>query len=184
MAPRVLVPVADGSEDIETVTIVDVLRRAGAEVTLASVDGAWVTCAHGSRLAADCLIAACAGQTWDAIALPGGMPGAEHLRDCAALTELLHAQDAAGRTLAAICASPAVVLQHHGLLGTRRATCYPGFEHGMAGYVNARVVQDGRCITGSGPGAALEFALAVAGALFGAARANDVARAMLVLQAD
>ena len=139
MAPRVLVPVADGSEDIETVTIVDVLRRAGAEVTLASVDGAWVTCAHGTRLAADCLIAACAGQTWDAIALPGGMPGAEHLRDCAALTELLHAQDAAGRTLAAICASPAVVLQHHGLLGTRRATCYPGFEHGMAGYVNARV---------------------------------------------
>lgn len=180
MAPQVLVPVADGSEELETITIVDVLRRAGAEVTVASVDRLQVTCSHGVRLTADCEMAACTGRTWDAIVLPGGMPGAEHLRDCAALITLLRAHVATGRLYAAICASPAVVLQHHGLL-KGRATCYPGFERGIAGYEPARVVQDGRCITASGPGAALEFALTVAAALVGRERAEQVRRAMLVV---
>jgi len=178
VAARVLVPIAHGSEELETVTIVDVLRRAGAEVTLASVDGLQVTCSHGLRITADCGIEACTGRTWDAIVLPGGMPGAEHLRDCVALIHMLRAQVAAGRLYAAICASPAVVLHHHGLL-KGKATCYPGFERGMTGYEPAHVVEDGQCITASGPGAALAFALAVAAALAGRARAEQVRRAML-----
>lgn len=178
MAAQVLVPIADGSEELETVTIVDVLRRAGAEVTLASVDGVQVTCSHGLRITADCGIEACTARVWDAIVLPGGMPGAEHLRDCATLIRLLREHVAAGRLYAAICASPAVVLHHHGLL-KGKATCYPGFERGMTGYEPARVVEDGQCITGSGPGAALAFALAVAAGLVGRERAEHVGRAML-----
>jgi protein deglycase len=81
MAKRVLVPIADGSEEIEAVCIIDTLRRAGAEVTVASVDKLQVTASRGVKLVADARIAECTGQTYDCIALPGGMPGAEHLRD-------------------------------------------------------------------------------------------------------
>ena len=128
MAKKVLVPIADGSEEIEAVCIIDTLRRAGAEVTVASVDKLQVTASRGVKLVADALIADCAGQTYDCIALPGGMPGAEHLRDSAELIEMLKKQKQAGRLYAAICASPAVVLQHHGLMEKVRATCFPGLQ--------------------------------------------------------
>ena len=85
MSKKVLVPVADGCEEIETVCIIDVLRRAGAEVTVASVDGLEITASRGVKLVADRLIGECADTAYDLIALPGGMPGAEHLRDSAEL---------------------------------------------------------------------------------------------------
>ncbi|MCX7846815.1 MAG: DJ-1/PfpI family protein [bacterium] len=179
MLPRALVPIADGSEELETVTIVNVLRRAGVEVTVAGVGAKQVRCSRGVQIVADCLIQECRGQDWDAIVLPGGMPGAEHLRDSTELVELLRAHVAAGKLYAAICASPAVVLHHHGLLRGRRATCYPGFEQGMTGYQPAPVVVDGSCITANGPGSALRFALTVAAALVGREKAAAVARAML-----
>ena len=182
MAKRVLVPIADGSEEIEAVCIIDTLRRAGAEVTVASVDKLQVTASRGVKLVADARIADCVGQTYDCIALPGGMPGAEHLRDSAELIEMLKKQKQAGRFYAAICASPAVVLRHHGLLEKVRATCFPAMRNELdpAYASDERVVADGNCVTSQGPATAIEFALKLVELLFGPAKAKEVGNAMLV----
>ncbi len=183
MSLTALVPIADGSEEIEAVGIIDVLRRAGVEVTVASVEErVQVTASRRTGLVADCLLADCADRMFDLIALPGGMPGAEHLRDSALLTGMLKAQQAAGRWYAAICAAPVVVLQHHGLLAGRRATCHPSVagQLAQAEAVEQRVVVDGHCITSRAPGTAIEFALSLVQALCGEAMAQDVARHMLV----
>lgn len=123
----VLVPIASGSEEIETSCITDTLVRAGAAVTVASVmpgTSLEVVMSRGLKIVADCSITECVGKKWSCIALPGGMPGAEHLRDSEPLQKLLSAQASAGGLIAAICASPAVVLATHGLCPSA-ATCYP-----------------------------------------------------------
>jgi len=182
MAKKVLVPIADGSEEIEAVCIIDTLRRAGAEVTVASVDGIQVTASRGVKLVADTLIAKCTSQTYDGIALPGGMPGAEHLRDSAPLIDLLTKQKQAGRLYAAICASPAVVLRPHGLIEKVKATCFPSVRGKLdpAYASDERVVVAGNCVTSQGPGTAIEFALKLVELLFGPAKAKEVGAAMLV----
>jgi len=183
MVKKVLVPIADGSEEIEAVCIIDTLRRAGLDVTVASVNKLQVTASRGVKLLADALIADCTGQTYDCIALPGGMPGAEHLRDSAELIGMLKEQKAAGRLYAAICASPAVALLPHGLLdGVQTATCYPGFRKKLnpAQASDERVVVDGNCVTSQGPGTAIEFALKLIELLLGPQKAKDVAGPMLV----
>ena len=177
-----LVPVADGSEDIETVMIVDVLRRAGITVTVASVaKSRTVTCARGTRIECDAFFADIAAEEFDLIALPGGMPGAEHLRDTPGLIAMLKNQDARGALFAAICASPGVVLGTLGLIGSRAATAYPGFEHLLpAGSARAdRVVRDGNLVTSRGPATALDFALALVESLCGRERAEQVAAGLL-----
>jgi 4-methyl-5(b-hydroxyethyl)-thiazole monophosphate biosynthesis len=181
MSKKVLVPIADGIEEIEAVCIIDVLRRAGAEVTVASVDKLQVTASRGVKLAADKLISQCAGETYDLIALPGGMPGAEHLRDCKELETMLKKQSKENRLFAAICASPAVVLLHHGLLGQHRATCHPNFVERLSNTeaVESRVVVDGNLVTSRGPGTALEFALTLVELLFGKEKAVQTAAPML-----
>jgi 4-methyl-5(b-hydroxyethyl)-thiazole monophosphate biosynthesis len=181
MSKTVLVPIADGTEELEAVTIIDVLRRAGATVTVASVDGPQVTASRGTKLAADRLIRDCKGTTFDLIALPGGMPGSEHLRDSADLTNLLKQQAREGRLYAAICAAPVVVLQHHGLLGDRRATCHSSLAARLDNRqaVDQSVVVDGTCITSRGPRTALEFALKLVEALYGEAKARQVDGAMV-----
>ena len=149
---NILVPIADASEDIELACITDVLARAGATVVTASVmpDGrTTVKLARGLTVVADCTIKECVGKQWDAIALPGGMPGAEHLRDSAELKELLLAQASAGKIAAAVCASPAVVFAPHGLLPAR-ATCFPVDKFKAivgTGWEDSRVVLDGNIIT-------------------------------------
>ena len=148
---NILVPIADASEDIETACITDVLARAGATVVTASVmpDGrTTVKMARGLTVVADCHIKECVGKQWDAIACPGGMPGAEHLRDSAELKELLLGQASAGKLAAAVCASPAVVLAPHGLLPAR-ATCFPvdKFKAEIPGWEDSKVVLDGNIIT-------------------------------------
>ncbi len=182
MAKKVLVPIADGSEEIEAVCIIDTLRRAGAEVTVASVGKLQVTASRGVKIVADARIADCTGQTYDCIVLPGGMPGAEHLRDSAKLIEMLREQKQAGRLYAAICAAPAVVLQHHKLLEKVRATCHPAFLSKLnpAHASDERVVVDGHCVTSQGAGTAIEFALKLVELLFGPAKAKEVGTAMLV----
>jgi 4-methyl-5(b-hydroxyethyl)-thiazole monophosphate biosynthesis len=129
-APRtVLVPIATGSEELEAVAVIDILVRAGAAVTVASVSGSLqVTCSRGVKLVADALLDELADTAYDAIVLPGGMPGAEHLANSAALERMLRAHAAAGRLTAAICAAPVVVLQKHGLLAGRAATAHPAFS--------------------------------------------------------
>jgi 4-methyl-5(b-hydroxyethyl)-thiazole monophosphate biosynthesis len=180
MSKKVLAVIADGTEELEAVTIIDVLRRAKADVTVASVGAKQVTASRGVRLVADILIADCAKQVYDLIVLPGGMPGAEHLRDSKALIELLKAQAKSGRYYAAICASPAVVLNHHGLLDNKKATCYPSMLSQLSDIGEGKVIVDGNCITSQGPGTALEFALKLVEILFGKEKTKEVAKAMLV----
>jgi protein deglycase len=182
MVKKVLVPIANGTEEIEAVCLIDTLRRAGVEVTVASVDKLPVTASRGVKLVADALLVDCAGQTYDCIALPGGMPGAEHLRDSAELIGMLKKQKAAGRVYAAICATPAVALQPHGLLDGIRATCFPSMRSKLDPTMacDDRVVVDGNCVTSQGPGTAIEFALKLIELLLGPQKAKDVAGPMLV----
>ncbi len=182
MNKNVLIPIADGTEEIEAVTIIDVLRRAGARVTVAGVDSREITAAHGVRISTDKLISECLGEAFDLIALPGGMPGAENLRNSKALASLLVAQRDNDRWYAAICAAPAVVLAPLGLLTNRQATCYPGFTGRLEGATvsDERVVVDGRCITSKGPGSAMEFAVKLVSILFGETRAAEVSADLLM----
>jgi 4-methyl-5(b-hydroxyethyl)-thiazole monophosphate biosynthesis len=181
MTAKILVPIADGIEEIEAVTLIDVLRRAGADVTVASVGDLQVTASRGVKLSGDCLISECSDSAYDLIVLPGGMPGAEHLRDSRDLVSMLDRQRREGRWYAAICASPAVVLQHHGLLEDRQATTHPSFVDRLDNteQIESRVVIDGNCVTSRGPGTALEFALVLVELLFGKEKATEVAEPML-----
>jgi 4-methyl-5(b-hydroxyethyl)-thiazole monophosphate biosynthesis len=182
MSRTVLVPVADGTEELEAVAIIDTLRRAGALVTVAAIGaGLEVTCSRGVKLVADTRIADLGAASFDLIALPGGLPGAEHLHDSPDLTALLRAHAAAGGLLAAVCAAPVVVLARHGLLGDRRVTAHPSVfaELPESQRSEDRVVVDDGLVTSRGAGTALEFALALVEQLFGAERRADVAKAML-----
>ncbi len=183
MTPHVLVPVADGTEEIEAVTVIDVLRRAGAQVTVASVDGLQITASRGVKLVADCLMDECREGEYDLVVLPGGMPGAEHLRDNEVLKKTLLRQSSAGRLFGAICAAPAVVLETHGLLRNRKATCHPGHVQSLhdPSAAGERVVVDGNCVTGQGPGTALVFALKLVEMLFDREKREAVAAPMVIL---
>lgn len=184
MTQQVLIAVADGSEEIETVTVADVLRRGGLEVTLASVmPERMVMASRGVWLVADSLISETQGKEWGAIVLPGGMPGASNLAGSLVLQSLLQRQARQQRVLAAICAAPAVVLGEGGLLAGRRATCYPAFRDELEAravrYENAPVVTDGHFITSQGPATAMAFALAILGALKGEEVVQQVAEGLL-----
>jgi 4-methyl-5(b-hydroxyethyl)-thiazole monophosphate biosynthesis len=180
--PAVLVPIADDSEEIETACITDTLVRAGIDVTIASVMPDRLQCkmSRGLNVVADVSIAQCAGRKYDAIALPGGMPGAEHLRDCETLTTMLKAHAAAGGLTAAVCASPAVVLAAHGLL-RETATCYPApaFKEVVPGWTEAKAVVDGNVLTSQGPGTSLQFALKLVELLVSRDKAEEIAAQML-----
>src|SRR5512139_440095 len=117
---KAIVPLAEGFEEIEAVTIIDVLRRAGVKVTVAGVTGVDVTGAHGIPMRADKRLADAAKDTYDAVVLPGGMPGATHLRDDAGVQALVRAQHEAGRKVAAICAAP-IALSKAGVLRGKKA---------------------------------------------------------------
>jgi 4-methyl-5(b-hydroxyethyl)-thiazole monophosphate biosynthesis len=182
-----LVAVANGSEEIETVTAVDTLVRAGAHVTLASVEKELqVTASRGVKLVADLLIsdASLRSKQFDAVVLPGGMPGAEHLRDSQPLMDLVKRHLETGKLIGAICAAPAVALASHHLLNDVKATCYPApnFRAKLTSHahIDDPVVRDGQFITSQGPGTAMAFSLALVEALFGHEQAEKVAKAMLV----
>lgn len=177
MTKKVLVPIADGTEEVEAVSLIDVLRRAGAEVTVASVDAQQISSSRDVRIVADCLLKDCADGIFDLIALPGGLPGAEHLRDSKELTRLLKEQKESSRLYGAICASPAVVLKHHGLLGTKQATAHPYFSDELDNRerIDMPVVVDGNCVTSRGVGTALLFALKLVELLYGKEKAGEIA---------
>lgn len=176
---RVLVPLAEGFEELEAVTIIDVLRRAGIDVVVASLGESPVAGSHGIRIAADTPLAALAEQEFDMIAMPGGMPGADHLKKDARIVELIRHLRQQGKPVAAICAAP-MVLAAAGLLDGRRATSYPGFlkDAKQTAVVDDAVVNDDGIITSRGPGTALDFALALVAELAGSGARNDVEAAL------
>jgi len=182
---KVLVPIADGTEELEAVTVIDVMRRAGAEVCVASVmpKRHTVVASRGVKLGADCSIDSCLNTSWDLIVLPGGMPGAEHLHDSDDLMTLVKAQLNEHRWLGAICAAPAVVLGRHGLIKNFSATCYPGFQQELQQQVehvaHKRVVVDHKLVTSQGPGTAAEFTLTLVSLIYGDEKAAQVAAGML-----
>lgn len=182
MVKKVLVAVANGVEDIEAISVVDVLRRAGAEVVIASVQKLQITTAHGIKLIADKLVSDCMADDFDLIVVPGGLPGAEYLRDSKELITLLKKQKTAGKWFAAICASPVMVLQHHGLLDGVKATCYPALLMQLKTKDAAlqKVVVDGNCVTSQGPGTAMLFAVKLVELLFGKEKADALARSLLI----
>jgi len=184
MGKSVLVPIADGSEELEAVCIVDVLRRAGATVTLASVGNREVTASKGMRLISDRPLTECIDARYDLIALPGGMPGSERLRDSALLIQALKRQASEGRFYAAICAAPAVALYPHGLLEGRRVACHPNFAHLLSNVelLDTAVVIDGNCVTSRGAGTAVEFSLTLVEKLEGEEKAREVARGMALMR--
>lgn len=176
---KVLVAVCNGSEEIETVTPVDVLRRAGAEVVLAaSGDNLLVTMSRGIKIQADSLLSSQPLDCWDMIVIPGG-PGASNLRDDPRLTEILRYQKTSDKWIASICASPVVVLKSHGILEGLRATCYPALADQLPGRIDQRVVVDNKVITSQGPGTSVEFALQIVKTLFGDAVERDVASKLI-----
>lgn len=179
---RALVLLAEGFEEIEAVTPIDVLRRAGVEVTSVGVGGRRVTGARGVVLEADCTLEE-APREVDLVVLPGGMPGAENLARSAGVKALVEEVRRQGKRVAAICAAPAVALAPMGLLAGRRATCYPGFEQRFPPQVSASqepVVVDEWLVTSRGPGTALEFSLALVEQLVGPAQAQALRGKMLV----
>lgn len=159
---RVLVPLAQGCEELEAVTIIDLLRRAGIEVVTAGLDGQPVRASRGTVLLPDTTLDVALASDFDMIALPGGLPGADHLRDDPRIIALVKKMHASGHYTAAICAAPRV-LAKAGLLDDRRATSFPGAidVNDIPGidYVDDAVVVDGRVVTSRGPGTAMDFAL-------------------------
>lgn len=183
--PKVLLPLANGSEEMEAITIVDALRRASADVVVASVeDGVEITARYGMRIVADVMLEDAAGQTqFDLIIVPGGMPGAETLGGCEELVALLKKQAEANRPYGAIGAATAHVLDPHGLLTGKKATTCMSMTGLLADGSESenRVVVDGNVITGRSPGTAMEFAVAVVEKLLGRDEARRVAEGLLFL---
>lgn len=178
---KVLVPIAHGSESLETVVLVNVLRRASIPVQVASVETEMVVNAtRDIRLLADVALSDVAAQEFDAIILPGGERGAERLALCTPLIAMLAAQRLAHRWYGAICAAPALTLSPHGLLDGKQATCHPLFRERLLHFVDMPVVIDGHCMTSQGPATSMEFALTWVEKLAGAAERKRVAAGMLV----
>lgn len=180
--PQVLIPVANGSEEIELVTIVDILRRAKMDVVVASVQKSLqIVAARETKIVADKSIGDAAASTYDMIILPGGVAGGERLHKSRVLKKLLKEQEAAGRILGAICSSPAV-LQKQGLLKDKRATGHPSIISTLTSHhgKDSSVVIDGTVITSKGPVTATDFALAIVDKFLGHARARSVAEGLVV----
>lgn len=158
----VIVPLAVGFEEIEAVTVVDILRRAGVKVVLAALEDLHVKGAHGIEIKADKHFCDVEHDSFDMVVLPGGMPGAVHLAECKPLQTLLKDFDAKGKAIAAICAAP-LALKRAGVL-KNSYTCYPSFETKInhAGYLcEPKVVRDENITTSKGPSTSMLFALSL-----------------------
>ncbi|GAL29632.1 DJ-1/PfpI family protein [Vibrio sp. SCSIO 43140] len=186
MTKKVLVPIAPGTEEMEAITIIDIMVRAGFEVTVASADfdGALtMKASRGVTLTADCKLVDVADDEFDVIALPGGVGGSEVFRDSTLLVEMVRQHKYDGKLMAAICAAPALVLQHHKLYPDALMTCHPSFKSHVPEnrWRDKRVTMDinHNLITSQGPGTALEFAVEIIIALCGKEKAWEVAEPMV-----
>lgn len=175
---KALVFLANGFEEIEAVTAIDYLRRAGADVAVAATgtSSTTVTGAHKVAVVADCTLdsylPSTNGALPDVVVVPGGMPGASNIASCQEAIDLIKNMGKQKRLIAAICAAPAVVLPETGVLLGYQWTCYPGMKNQAGGYASTEkddvpFVTDRNLITGRGPGAAEEFAMEIVRVLFG-----------------
>ncbi|MBQ9802342.1 MAG: DJ-1/PfpI family protein [Clostridia bacterium] len=171
---------ANGFEEIEALCPLDLLRRAGLEVTTVGIGGEMIQGSHGITVAADIPEGLFADSTPDMIILPGGMPGSKNLDESRVVDAALRVAAKNGCYIAAICAAP-MVLGHRGLLAGKEAICYPGFEDHLTGakISDKRVVRDGNIITAAGMGVALEFGLELVATLKGRDVADGLRRAVL-----
>lgn len=172
---------AEGSEEVEALSVVDILRRGGVDVKIVSVtDQLTVTSSHGVKIVADVLFDNVDFSDAEMLVLPGGLPGAYNLAEHEGLAAAIRKQYEKGGKLAAICAAP-LVYGRMGLLEGRKATCYPGFDDNLKGatYTGALVQEDGQFITGKGPAAIFAFGLALLKRIAGAEKAEAVKNGML-----
>ncbi len=184
-ATKILVPLLAGFEEIEAITIIDVLRRAELPVVVAGDRAGPVRGAHGVDVSAEVALSDVRAAELRAIVLPGGMPGAQNLAENPRVQGLIKEVAGAGGTTAAICAAP-WALATAGVHAGRTVTCYPGFQDKLAGgtFVEDRVVVDGPVITSRGPGTALEFALTLVGRFAGRDRERELTEGMLAVRSQ
>ena len=176
---------ANGFEEIEALTVVDLLRRAQIDIKMVSIDGnETVTSSHSVTVKSDMSIADVNWDAADMLVLPGGMPGTNNLAECDEL--MSHVKDFAvgGKYIAAICAAPALTFGESGLLNGKKATCYPGMEEHMHGAcaVTDEVVADGNVITSRGMGTAIPFGLKIIETLKGEAVSKQIGDAIVYRQ--
>lgn len=181
--PKVLLPLATGFEEIEAITIVDILRRAGVEVVMGSLEGLHVKGAHGIEVIADTLLCELESKDFDMIVLPGGLPGATNLAKDTKVLALLQDFDKDKKHIAAICAAP-LALKSAGVL-KNHYTCYPSFETHIAhqGYSDtSSVVCDANITTSKGPSTAMEFTLKLVEILCGEEMAQKLSKDLLLIK--
>jgi len=173
---RVCVFLADGFEEIEGLTVVDILRRAGVDTQMVSItEKRMVTGSHAISVQADICLREADFSATELLVLPGGMPGTLHLGECQMLTELLVQFSESGKKVAAICAAPSV-LGDLGILKGKKAVCYPGFEKRLSGaeVVYDKVAEDGNVTTSRGMGTAIPFALSLVSQLVSEKKAQEL----------
>ena len=179
--PKVLVPLAQGCEELEAVTIIDLLRRARVDVVTAGLDGEPVRGSRGTVLVPDTTLDDVLTTEFDMVVLPGGLPGADHLAQDPRVIRLLQDHAADGKIVAAICAAPKV-LARAGLLDGKQATSFPGvlldLDVPALTVKNEAVVMDGNLVTSRGPGTAMDFALELIELLVGVEIRNEVEAAL------
>lgn len=182
MTKKVLVPLAQGCEELEAVTIIDLLVRAGIEVVTASLDSERiVTASRGVQLVAQTALDDVMQESFDLIVLPGGLPGADYLQQDSRIAHLLKNTAKQGGLIGAICAAPKVLVSA-GLLDNRKATSFPGVIDVQPAenmqYLDQPVVEDGQIITSKGPGTAMDFALTLIERLAGTAKRQEVEKGL------
>ena len=170
---KILVLIAPGFEEIETITIVDILRRAGARVTLGATVKGNIKGSRGIKIEPDELLDNILQNDFDLICLPGGQPGTDNLKNDARIIKFLRRMQQEDKYIAAICAAP-IVLQKAGILKDKSITCHPSIKSHFESYIPNRVVVDGRVITSQSPGTAMEFSLKLVEILFGFERLKKV----------
>ena len=189
MAKRVIVLLAEGFEEVEAVTPIDYLRRAGVELTTAAIGkNPAVKGSHGIQITADTTMESLLKEGkpdvsgWDGVVVPGGLPGSDNLAASTETQGFLKEMGGAGRIICAICAAPARVLAPLGLLEGKKFTCYPGEEKKVSGgeWKQERVVVDGNIITSRGAGTAGEFACAIIDMLAGPGEGKKIAEKALL----
>lgn len=173
-----MVPLADGFEEIEALTVVDVLRRAGLEVEMVGVVGSVIKGSHGVRVMVDKRLMEVNSKSYDAIVLPGG-PAYKILAKSTQIIDMIKDFSRNNKTIGAICAAP-VILAEIGLLDEKRATVYPGMEKQLSYPRGNRVVVDGNIITSQAPGTAMEFSMALVKKLCGDSVALKLKKELVV----